>query len=148
MATPRKVIVFPTDFSAQSLVALPWVQRLQKDLGAEVHCVFVVQDPWAFASLEMGGGMPLPTMDELVKGARQSMTKFAGQHLGGVPGAVTAVLTGRPAETIVDYASEKGAEMIIITTHGHTGLKHVLLGSTTEGVLRRATCPVLSVRSE
>ncbi|MCL4720932.1 MAG: universal stress protein [Gammaproteobacteria bacterium] len=58
------------------------------------------------------------------------------------------MLTGRPAETIVDYASEKGAEMIVITTHGHSGLKHVLLGSTTEGVLRRATCPVLSVRSQ
>lgn len=148
MATPRKVIVFPTDFSPQSLVALPWVQRLQKDMGAEVHCVFVVQDPWAFASLEMGGGVPLPTLDELVKGARLSMQKFAGQHLGGLPGAVTAVLTGRPAEAIVDYASEKGAEMIIIATHGHTGLKHVLLGSTTEGVLRRANCPVMSVRSQ
>lgn len=148
MTAPRKVIVFPTDFSAQSLVALPWVARLQKDLGADVHCIFVVQDPWAFATLEMGGGMPLPSIDELVKGSKESMARFAGKHLSALHGVVTAVLTGRPAETIVDYASEKGAEMIVITTHGHSGLKHVLLGSTTEGVLRRATCPVLSVRSQ
>jgi nucleotide-binding universal stress UspA family protein len=58
------------------------------------------------------------------------------------------VLVGRPSTEIVDYASEVHAEMIVMTTHGYRGVKHVLLGSTAEDVLRRATCPVLTVRAD
>ena len=61
-------------------------------------------------------------------------------------GAVAKVLVGRPAEEIVQYATDVGAEMIVMTTHGYAGVKHVILGSTTEAVLRHAECPVLSVR--
>jgi nucleotide-binding universal stress UspA family protein len=57
------------------------------------------------------------------------------------------VLVGRPSTAIVDYASEVDAEMIVMTTHGYRGVKHVLLGSTAEDVLRRAACPVLTVRA-
>jgi nucleotide-binding universal stress UspA family protein len=57
------------------------------------------------------------------------------------------VLVGRPADEIVGYARDKSAQLIIMATHGYSGVKHVLLGSTTESVLRHASCPVLSIRS-
>jgi nucleotide-binding universal stress UspA family protein len=57
------------------------------------------------------------------------------------------VLVGRPAEEIANYARDHDAAMIIMTTHGYSGVKHLLLGSTTEGVLRHANCPVLSIRA-
>ena len=146
MAATKNVIVFPTDFSLRSLDALPWVERMQASLDAQVHCIFVVQDPSAFASLEMGSMLPMPTLAELVKGVEPSMTEFARKHLGGLRQPVAKVLGGQPADTVVDYAKDNGATLIIMTTHGHTGLKHALLGSTAEAVLRRASCPVLSVR--
>jgi nucleotide-binding universal stress UspA family protein len=59
----------------------------------------------------------------------------------------TKVLIGRPAEEVVSYAKSHNAALVIMTTHGYSGVKHVLLGSTTEAVLRHATCPVLSIRN-
>ena len=58
----------------------------------------------------------------------------------------TLVRTGSPADEIVDAAKEMGVDLIILSTHGRTGLKHLLLGSMTENVVRRAPCPVLVVR--
>jgi universal stress protein A len=65
----------------------------------------------------------------------------------GIP-AETCVRTGRPATEIVAAAREMDADLIIISTHGHTGLKHVLMGSTAENVVRHAPCPVLTVREK
>ena len=55
-------------------------------------------------------------------------------------------MVGRPADEILAYASEVDAEMIVMATHGYSGVKHLALGRTTEAVVRQATCPVLSIR--
>ncbi|NND37905.1 MAG: universal stress protein, partial [Gammaproteobacteria bacterium] len=62
--------------------------------------------------------------------------------------AVCNVLIGKPSEQIVEYANEIGAEVIVMTTHGYSGIEHVVLGSTTESVLRHSNCPVLSIRNK
>ena len=62
-------------------------------------------------------------------------------------GVDDVVSTDTPADEIVGYARDKSAQLIIMATHGYSGVKHVLLGSTTESVLRHAGCPVLSIRS-
>ena len=61
---------------------------------------------------------------------------------------VQKVLVGQPADEIVQYASDVEASMIVMSLHGYTGVRHLVLGSTTESVLRRAGCPVLSIRTE
>jgi nucleotide-binding universal stress UspA family protein len=61
---------------------------------------------------------------------------------------ISKVLVGRPAEEITNYAKEIDAQMIIIATHGHSGITHMMLGSTAEGVVRQAICPVLTIRSQ
>jgi nucleotide-binding universal stress UspA family protein len=143
----KDIVVFPTDFSKLSLEALPWVERMCKQLGAELHCLYVVLYPLVYETFELGQ-IPLPPVDDLVDSAKRHMETFAKDHLTKVGTVVTKVLSGRPAEAIVDYAGTTGATLIIITTHGYGGLKHAFLGSTTEAVLRHANCPVLSVRSK
>jgi universal stress protein A len=140
------VIVFPTDFSTLSLAARPWLERLQADLGADIHCIHVVEEPPPYTLLELGT-VPLPTLEQLRAGAADALARFARERLAGLRVTVVKSLAGRPAETVVDYARDVGAAMIVITTHGFGGLRRAVLGSTTEAILRQATCPVLSVRS-
>jgi universal stress protein A len=143
----QKVIVFPTDFSEMSLAALPWAKRMASLENAAIHCVYVVEEPQIYATLDMGP-VPIPSAEELSTTARTRLEAFVKANLSDLGHPVTAeVLVGRPADEIVGYAKAKGACLIIMTTHGYSGVKHMLLGSTTEGVLRHATCPVLSIRN-
>jgi nucleotide-binding universal stress UspA family protein len=145
----KNVIVLPIDFSELSQAALPWARRMAAVLDAEIHCVYTVEPPHIYSALDMVPAIPLPTTAELGENAATQLEEFVSEHLGGLdPAAKTFVLTGNPADQIVSYAEETGAELIIMTTHGYSGLEHVVLGSTTESVLRHAKCPVLSVRSK
>lgn len=142
----KKVIVFPTDFSAASLAALPWARQMAGLLGAEIHCLYVVEEPHIYATLDMGP-VPIPSVAELARSAEKRMESFAGEHLGGAEPITTRVLVGRPAGELIRYAKENNVVLIVMATHGYSGIRHVLLGSTTEAVLREASCPVLSIRN-
>jgi nucleotide-binding universal stress UspA family protein len=145
---PSKAIVFPTDFSELSLKALPIARRMAAVMDAELHCVYAVEEPHIYATLDMGP-VAIPTAEELASSAEARLNNFVAEHLKGLDRPVVAkVLVGRPAEEIANYAKGANAEMIVMTTHGHSGVKHLILGSTTEGVLRYAGCPVLSVRAD
>jgi nucleotide-binding universal stress UspA family protein len=146
--TAAKTIIFPTDFSDISVTALPWVTDLAGALNTDISCLFVVEEPQIYSSLDMGAAA-IPTTGELVDSAKERMRKFISEYLGDAPGKVNGeVRVGHAATEIVGCAKEKDAAMIIMTTHGYSGVKHVLLGSTTEDVLRHAECPVLSVRAQ
>lgn len=143
----RNVIVFPTDFSPRSLEALPWLRRMTDLLKAQLHVIYVIEEPQVYTTLDMGP-VPIPSAAELTDTARERLARFvidAITELRETP--VSTVLVGRPADEIVNYARESGASLLVMTTHGYSGLKHMLLGSTTEAVLRQATCPVLSIRT-
>ena len=142
----KNVIVFPTDFSELSTAALPWARRMAEQMQADIHVVYVVEEPHIYATLDMGP-VPIPSVDELTRSAEKRMSAFSDAYLKALGNATTQVLVGRPAEEVVGYAKSKNAALIIMTTHGYSGVKHVLLGSTTEAVLRHATCPVLSIRN-
>lgn len=147
MSTTVKKIIFPTDFSDLSVKALPWVFELAEKFGAEVHCIYIVEEPQIYSSLDMGT-VAIPTSGELVESAKTRMEAFGKEHLNNAPhGFAKKVVIGHAATEIVNHANEVGAGMIVMTTHGYSGVKHILLGSTTEEVLRHATCPVLSVRA-
>ncbi len=144
MAT-RNVIVLPTDFSKRSEAALAWARRLADQMQADIHCIYVVQEPQVYSNLDMP--MPMPAIGDLKQSAEKRMTRFAREHRETLGKVSTHVLVGRPAEEVVNYAKEHDAALIVMTTHGYSGMKHVLLGSTTEAVLRHAHCPVLSIRN-
>lgn len=139
-------IVVPTDYSEGSLAALPWARRMAEQLQAEIHVVYVVEEPHIYATLDMGP-VPIPSMDELAQSADKRMAHFSEAHLKDISRLKTQVIVGHPAEEIVNYAKLHNGALIIMTTHGYSGMKHMLLGSTTEAVLRHASCPVLSIRN-
>ena len=140
-----KHIVFPTDFSDVSNHALPWALDMADKFDATVHCLYVVEEPQIYSTLDLGA-ISVPTTGELVEGAETRLQDYVkDQFAGTAHPAVCKVVVGHAATEIVNYANENGADMIIMSTHGYSGVKHMLLGSTTEEVLRHAGCPVLSV---
>jgi universal stress protein A len=141
-------IVFPTDFSDISIGALPWALDMANTLEASIHCVYVVEEPQIYSTLDMGA-VAIPTAGELVESAKSRIQAFTAKHLSNSPhGHEGKVVVGHAATEIVNYANEVDARLIVMTTHGYSGMKHVLLGSTTEDVLRHASCPVLSIRGK
>ena len=143
-----KTIIFPTDFSDISVSALPWAMQMAAALDASITCLYIVEEPQIYSSLDMGA-VAIPTTGELETSAKARMAKFAADNLVDAPAGSTGVVAvGHAASEIVATANKHNAEMIVMTTHGYSGVKHVLLGSTTEDVLRNADCPVLSVRAK
>jgi len=142
----RKVLA-PVDFSDHSNKAMEYVRAFAKQFGAEVLLLHVVEP----TVIPDNFGIVPPAYEEvgeaLMKAARERLSRMASE-LGADEGKVRwEVCSGRPAWEIVRAAEEAKADLIIITTHGFTGLKHVLMGSTAELIVRHATCPVLTVRS-
>lgn len=140
-------IVFPTDFSQASYEALRWVREMAAQRGGEVRCIHVIEQPLLYGSLEITAS-PQPALDAMIAAAHRRMREWLAGPLGAVAPRVRAdLLTGRAADEIVGFADDCAAALIVMTTHGYGGLRHLLLGSTTEEVLRRAPCPVLVIRS-
>src|SRR5262245_17797882 len=111
MAT-RNIIVFPTDFSELSLAALPWAQRMSEQLQADIHCIYVDEEPHIYATLDMGP-VPIPSVDELTRSADKRMQNFSDAHLKRLGNVTTKMLVGRPAEEVVNYANSKNAALVI-----------------------------------
>jgi nucleotide-binding universal stress UspA family protein len=138
-----KPIIVPTDFSEHSAIALGWARRMSALLDTPIHCVYVMSEASVYSGMEF---IPAayPSMEEIREGAEAELVRFIAKHdLGSEPTGV--VLTGAPFVEIIRYARAQDAAMIIMSTHGYGGLKHVLLGSTTAAVVRKAACPVLSI---
>ncbi len=149
MTKKRAKILYPTDFSELSKQALPWVKRMAKALDASVYCLYVVHDPKIY-TYDAGWGtmVQLPPIEERVEAVKKQMNQFIADNMADVEGAHSEVAVGVPFIEILRHAEDMDAALILMTTHGHTGLSHVFFGSTTEAVLRKSKCPVLSIRSE
>lgn len=141
-------ILYPTDFSELSLVALKYARSFAEQYDAQVHCLNVVDEAYQYW-LAMGpDGVPVgQDTAKMVQAAEEQMSTFEGKYLSGLPKVITKTLTGRPFVEIVRYAREQAIDLIVIATHGRSGLSHVLMGSVAERVVRKAPCPVLTCRS-
>jgi nucleotide-binding universal stress UspA family protein len=139
----------PTDFSPASDAALDYARALAGQMGASIELVHVFDDPFASGAF-VGDGtvmMPVNLRQSLDLWAREQLASRHEKHVGSLPGSSTALLMGSPARSIVEHAGEIRADLIVIGTHGRTGLSHLLLGSVAERVVRTATCPVLTTRA-
>jgi nucleotide-binding universal stress UspA family protein len=133
-------ILFPTDFSPSGQEALRWATVLARDTGASLTIIHVEEPPMAYG----GGEMYFPAEEGNSEELRQALVKVVPtdpkvrfEH---------KLLSGDPATAIVEAAAEEKADLIVIGTHGRTGLTRLLMGSVAEAVVRRATCPVLTVK--
>jgi len=142
----KKVLV-AIDFSKLSYDALDYAINLARDLGAKLSVLYVVE-PLEFAGVDVLGGGLIATqsiVDEHLKQARRELERLKGKKLAGLEGATTAVRMGRPAEEIVAAGGKGKANLIVLGTHGRSGLSHLLMGSVSERVVRHAQCPVVVV---
>lgn len=139
-------ILLPSDFSECSVEAARAARRLAERFGSRLIVLHVLDEP-AVLDPMFRGEVPL----ELLRGrmeqyALEGMKAFLAAHFEGLPGVETRTASGVPYREIVREARECGAGLIVIGTHGRTGVEHVIFGSTAEKVVRMAPCPVLSVR--
>ncbi len=137
---PKKTIVVPTDFSEPSVEAIRTAMELVAE-PASVHVIHVLD--------EMEHTAPAALFGDFDDEARK---KRAGEFLTGflklheLTGLTELVQIGNPGMLISDYAKQSEADLIVMPSHGHHGLRRILLGSVAERVLRHAECPVLVLR--
>ena len=144
---PFKKIVVATDFSPHSARALEVAGEFAKHFGAEVTVVHAFNVPIPLVT-PYEVAIPDTYIEEARTAATERLHK-AAQKLSAQGIAVKSELTEIPAwSAIVRVAKESGADLIVMGTRGHTGFKHVLLGSIAERTLRHAPCPVLTVKDE
>jgi universal stress protein A len=138
-----KTILHPTDFSQSASQALGMAGSLAREHGAKLILLHVAQLPVSSVAGLPVPRPPPPTGDW--SGLRAELDGLAA----GIKNLTveSRLLEGEPVSTIVDLAREIGADMIVIGSHGRTGLSRVLLGSVAEHVVRKAGCPVLTVKT-
>ena len=144
-----KTILVATDFSEPSDAALRYGKDLARAYGASLHVLHVVDDLAVRVSLAPMAVTPdLGTLQtELETGARQSLDRLLTDEDRRVLRAKPMLLTSsRPGDSILSYARDANADLIVIGTHGRTGVAHLFMGSVAERVARLAPCPVLTVR--
>ena len=138
-------IMVPTDFSEASKQSLSYAEAFAKKFGASVILVYVAP---AQAAAELSRiGIVLEEKLALAK-AQESLGQFRAKELSRSLPVETQLRTGSPDVEINNAAKELRADLIILSTHGRTGLKHFFLGSTAERVVRHAPCPVLTIREQ
>ncbi len=139
-------ILFPTDFSEPAAEALKYAITLTDQFGAELHLLHVVVPPVIpFPDSSTSWTMPDMGLIDQVKDAERRFSTEIGSWEGQRQ-VVSAVITGFAVEEIVKYAERHVIDLIVVGTHGLTGLSHLLIGSVAEKLVRVATCPVLTVR--
>ncbi len=133
-------ILFPTDFSHTGDAALQLATTLAREHDATLLVVHVEEPPAAYGCGEMYYGIPDPATEDLENMLAQVVPtdpEVPCEHL---------MVTGDPATAITRIAEEESVEMVVMGTHGRSGLMRLLMGSTAEAVVRRSTCPVLTYK--
>ncbi len=139
-------ILVPIDFSEYSKNALKYAVPMAEQTGADLHLVYVVEPTVYPADLGFGQVVLPGVEDELRDKGGRELAALIAREIGGRVRATAAVRTGKPHQEILLEAGEQKIDLIIMATHGHTGVEHMLFGSTAERIVRNAHCPVLTIR--
>ena len=143
-----KRILVPVDFSEHSKKALNYAIPFARQFNAELSVLYVVEPAIYPADLSFGQ-VGLPNLEEELRSKGEE--DLAELVAGTVPEDVRVaamVRTGLPFVEIISYARDENIDLIVVATHGHTGVEHILFGSTAEKIVRKAPCPVLVVRAD
>ena len=143
-----KRILCPVDFSEVSLHALEYGTAMARECGASVVLLHVVEPIVAPADFSFGPLTNADVEDQMAARATESLEELKAKS--GLPPerASVRVERGRSFTEIIRVAREERVNLIVLATHGYTGITHALLGSTAEKVVRKAPCPVLTVKPE
>lgn len=143
--TIKKILV-PIDFSDYSKSALRYSINFAKSFNASITLIYVVE-PIIYPPDFSMGQIAIPTVNtEWDERAKEELDKLAKNEIPAEVKVKTLIKTGKPFVEIIETAKEEDTDLIIIATHGHTGVEHILFGSTAEKVVRKSPCPVLTLR--
>lgn len=137
---PKKTVLVPTDFSEPSADAVHTALEMVES-GRDVHVLHVLPPIEHTAPGVLLGDLDEPTR---VSRATEYLDGFLDRH--GINGVTTCVQTGDPGLVVSEYAAAQHVDLIVIPSHGHHGLRRILLGSVAERIIRYADCPTLVLR--
>lgn len=145
-------ILHPTDFSENGRAALPLLADVCAMSPAEdgpiVHVVHVLEPIVATTDFTWAGMNHTELEAKRMEAAQEALREFADGLALRARGVEHEVIRGSRHEAIRDYVDDHEIDLVVMATHGHTGLGHLLLGSTTERVVRTAPCPVLTIKGQ
>lgn len=139
-------ILLATDFSDYSEVACEYAVTLAKTFNSSLMVLHVINEPVDLRGFYVPHISFEQLEQEIETGATKLLETFCKENLQDFSGYETMVIAGVPYEEIIRIATEKEASLIVIGTHGRTGLDHLIFGSTAERVVRGAPCPVMTIR--
>jgi len=141
-----KKILFPTDFSIASDYALSYAVFIVKRFKAGIFLMHVIDTSYDIAGFYIPHISVERLMQEMGSSAEARLKKVGGQIPCSVKISESAVKSGTPYKEIIKFSKKKGIDMIIMGTHGKSGIDHFFFGSTTERVMKQSDCPVLTIR--
>lgn len=143
-----KRILVPIDFSGDSLHALAYASELATAFSAEILLLYVVEPIYYATPADMyaANANVAALLEEQRHAAEEQFARIVARRGAKGPRLRTVIKTGSASQVIVDSAKDERADVIVMSTHGRTGLAHMFMGSVAEKVVRTAACPVLTVR--
>jgi nucleotide-binding universal stress UspA family protein len=139
-------ILFATDFSESSEHAFRYALSLACKFESRLGIIHVINEPVDLRGFYVPHISFDKLEEEIEQGAKKMMDRFCRAHARDYAKIETFVVPGIPYDEIIKKGSEIGADLIVVGTHGRTGLDHVLFGSTAEKVVRKSPIPVITIR--
>ena len=141
-----KRILVPTDFSAASELALAYAADLAAGQASSIHLLHVIDNGKVLSThCDVFSLESLRVRAKMIDAARERVRESASRHAAGLTITID-IVAGSPAQVIIDQAVARGTDLIVMGTHGRTGVAHLVLGSVAERVVRLSPCAVLTVR--
>jgi nucleotide-binding universal stress UspA family protein len=141
-----KVIVVPTDFSDYSLRALAYANGLAEKYGAGIKLVYVNEPALQVSDVAWTGVNERTLKDQHLHEAQRNLQEIVTEQIPSDIPSEAVVLNGEAVDEIIHYANDVRADLIVMATHGRGKISHLLMGSTAEHVIRKASCPVLTLK--
>jgi universal stress protein A len=144
MGYPYKIILCPVDFDDNSMAALTHARRLAIDMGATIHLLHVLQ----ILPMLADHGVAVSDDAAAEQEARRRLKDLLRRRLSRTPAEIHTriAFVSEVPKTILAFARELAADLIVMATHGRSAISHLFFGSVTEAVVRNAVCPVLTLR--
>ncbi|MBU4445959.1 MAG: universal stress protein [Candidatus Marinimicrobia bacterium] len=144
---PLKKVLCPIDFSEHSLKALKIADEMAKTFHAEIFLVNIIPPIPSVPTPPHPFVFDIPKyQDSLEINSKKSLDDIAKKHVSSGIKVHQIISCGDPAQEIIKIADENDVNLIVVATHGRTGLKHMIFGSVAEKIIRHASCPVLTKR--
>ncbi len=143
MSEFRKILV-PTDYSELSIAAIDCAMDFSRMFGAQIHLLHVL-DTIPVLAMQAMDLTTETVLSEMDRNAKNDMHLFVVSRIGNIPGLVEVVRKGVAEVEIVKFANEESIDLIVMATHGRSGVSHVFTGSVTEKVIQQSPVPLLVI---